>query len=58
MNTRAPNEAVIERSVMITALTGITTEPNRRNRITALAPSVSAIAHGMVSDWLAMKSLP
>ena len=47
---------VIESSVMITALIGITTDPNRKNRITALAPRVRAIAHGIVADWLAMKS--
>ena len=58
MNTRAPNEAVIESRVMITALIGITTEPNRKNRISALAPSVRAIAYGIVADWLAMKSWP
>ena len=58
MNTRAPNEAVIDSSVMITALIGMTTDPNSRNRIRALAPRVSAIAYGMVADWLAMKSCP
>ncbi len=44
MNTSAPNEAVIDSSVMITALIGMTTDPNSRNRISALAPSVSAMA--------------
>ena len=58
MKTRAPNDAVIESSVMITALIGITTEPNSRNRISALAPRVQAIAYGIVADWLAMKSSP
>ena len=43
MNTRAPNEAVIDSRVMITALIGMTTEPNSRNRISALAPRVSPI---------------
>jgi hypothetical protein len=58
IQTSAPKEAVIESSVMITALIGMTTEPNSRNRITALAPRVSAIAYGIVADWLVMKSLP
>ena len=44
MNTRAPNDAVIESRVMITALIGMTTEPNSRNRITALAVRVSPMA--------------
>jgi len=50
MKTSAPKDAVIESSVMITALIGMTIDPNRRNRITALAPSVSAMAYGIVSD--------
>ena len=58
MKTSAPNEAVIESSVISTALIGITTEPNSRKRMNALAPSVRAIAHGIVADWLSMKSLP
>jgi hypothetical protein len=43
---------------MITALIGMTTDPKSRNRITALAPSVSAMAYGIVSAWLSMKSWP
>ncbi len=35
--TSAPNEAVIESSVMITALIGRTTEPSRKNRTTIVA---------------------
>ncbi len=58
MNTRAPNEAVIDSRVMITALIGMTTEPNSRNRMIALAPRVSPIAYGTVAAWLAMKSEP
>ena len=37
IQTSAPKLALIDSSVMITALIGMTTEPNSRNRITALA---------------------
>ena len=42
IQTSAPKLAVIDSRVMITALIGMTIEPNSRNRITALAMSVTA----------------
>ena len=43
---------------MTTALSGITTEPNSRNRIRPLAKRVTPTAHGTVSPWLTRKSWP
>jgi hypothetical protein len=40
IQTRAPKLALIESRVMITALSGMATDPNRRNRTIALAISV------------------
>ena len=46
IQTSAPKLAVIESRVMITALIGMASEPNSRNRITPLASSVSPTAYG------------
>ena len=43
---------------MITALIGIASEPNRKNRMIAEASNVVPIAHGIRSVWLARKSSP
>src|SRR3954452_24885211 len=58
IQTRAPKLALIESSVMTTALSGMTTGPKSRNRITALAIRVTPTAHGTVDAWLVMKSWP
>ena len=58
IQTSAPKLALIESRVMITALTGMTTEPNSRNRISALASSVSPTAYGARSACEARKSCP
>ena len=56
IQTSAPKLALTESSVMTTALSGITIEPKRRNRTTALARSVMPTAHGIRSLWAARKS--
>ena len=44
IQTSAPKLALIESSVMTTAFSGITIDPNSRNRISALATSVTPTA--------------
>ena len=56
IHTSAPKLADSDSSVMTTALSGITSEPKSRNRITAEARRVVATAHGIRSFWLARKS--
>ena len=58
IQTRAPKLAVRDRSVITTALSGIASEPNSRNRITAEASRVVPTAHGMRCDWAIRKSSP
>ncbi len=58
IQTSAPKLAVIESRVMITALTGMTTEPKSRNRISALAMSVRPTAYGARSPCDTRKSWP
>ena len=58
IQTIAPKLAVIESRVMITALIGMTTEPNSRNRIAPLASSVSPTAYGARSACETRKSCP
>ncbi len=58
IQTSAPKLAVIESRVMITALIGMTIEPNSRNRISALATSVSVTAYGARSACETRKSWP
>ena len=58
IQTSAPKLAVIDSRVMITALTGMTSEPNSRNRITPLASRVSPTAHGARSACETRKSWP
>ena len=47
IQTRAPKLALIESSVMTTALSGMATDPNRRNRTIALTMSVVPMASGI-----------
>ncbi len=56
IQTSAPKLAEIDRRVITTALAGMTTEPNSRYRISALARSVAPTAYGIVDAWLVMKS--
>ena len=56
IHTRAPKLAVIESSVMTTALIGMASDPNSRNRIAALASSVTPTAHGIVLACATVKS--
>ena len=56
IQTMAPKLAMIDSRVMITALTGRMTDPNRRNRIAPLARSVSPTAYGARSACDARKS--
>src|SRR5450756_403203 len=58
IQTRAPKLAVAERSVMRTALSGITNDPKSRKRITAVASIVQPTANGRRSAWPARKSEP
>src|ERR1700686_1321169 len=58
IQTRAPKLALIESRVMITALSGIASDPNRRNRTIALAIRVRPIANGIRSPWATRKSWP
>ena len=44
IQTSAPKLALIDRRVMITALIGMTTDPNSRNRTNPLATRVNPIA--------------
>ena len=58
IQTIAPKLAVMDRRVMITALSGRTTDPNSRNRIAPLAMRVRATAYGARSDCETRKSWP
>ena len=49
IQTRAPKLAVIERRVITIALSGMTSEPNSRNRIRPLARRVMPTAYGTVA---------